>query len=213
MWTWPVGLGCFPCPRPPPTLCPVLLELFDAPWPVGCRLHCLHVLREKLHQEQSGVKGLARDDVTWKRRQQKQKEVAPAGVNPMSAGFSPFVPKALACLLLFLAPLAVLHGKRFSSPLPTAETLKTSSLSFVLEVSTPPFWGFLVVFICTYTPSFSPFPHSFKERQRSHGWEWLMFGFLFFLGEAVSFRGWWVANEKQMGNWRSRQRLQLCKWG
>lgn len=34
---------------------------------------------------------------------------------------------------------AVHHGKRFSSPLPTAETLKTSSLSFVLEVSTPAF--------------------------------------------------------------------------
>lgn len=108
---------------------------------------------------------------------------------------------------------AVHHGKRFSSPLPTAETLKTSSLSFVLEVSTPAFWGFLVVFTCICTLLFSPFPHSLQERQRSHGWEWLMFGFLFFLGEAVSFRGWWVANEKQMGNWRSGQRLQLCMWG
>lgn len=68
--------------------------------------------------------GLSQGDVTWKRRQQKQKEVAPAGVNPMSAGFL-IVPKALACLrTYFLAPLAVLHGRRFSSPLPTAETLK-----------------------------------------------------------------------------------------
>lgn len=103
MWTWLVGLGCFPCPRPPPTPGPVLLlQLFHAPWSVGCRLHCLHVLREKLHQGWSGVKGLARHDVTWKRRQQKQKEVAPAGVNPMSTCFSSFIPKAPACLLLFL---------------------------------------------------------------------------------------------------------------
>ena len=85
------------------------------------------------------MKGLARHGVTWKTRQQKQEEVAPAGVNPMSTCPSSFIPKALACLLLFLPPLAVLHGKHFSSPLPTAETLKTSSLSFVLEVSTPPF--------------------------------------------------------------------------
>ena len=169
MWTWLVGLVCFPCPCPPPTPGPVLLQLFHAPWSVGYRLHCLHVLREKLHQGWRGVKGLARHDVTWKRRQQRQKEVAPAGVNPMSTCFSSFIPKAPACLLLFLPPLAVLHGKRFSSPLHTAETLKTSSLSFVLEVSTPAFWGFLVVFTCICTLLFSPFPHSLQERQRSHG--------------------------------------------
>ena len=97
------GIGVLSLPTPTPhSRSRTPPQLFHAPWSVGCRLHCLHVLREKLHQGWSGVKGLARHDVTWKRRQQKQKEVAPAGVNPMSTCFSSFIPKAPACLLLFL---------------------------------------------------------------------------------------------------------------
>lgn len=121
MWTWLVGFGVLSF-TPTPIPCPTLLRPFHAPWSVGCKLYCLHVLREKLHQEWSGVKGLARHGVTWKTRQQKQEGVASAGVNPMSTCPSSFIPKALACLLLFPPPLAVLHGKHFSSPLPTAET-------------------------------------------------------------------------------------------
>ena len=106
------------------------------------------------------MKGLARHGVTWKTRQQKQEEVAPAGVNPMSTCPSSFIPKALACLLLFLPPLAVLHGKHFSSPLPTAETLKTSSLSFVLEVKHTPILRFSCDFVLPHSHTF---PIPFKK--------------------------------------------------
>lgn len=123
---------------------------------------------------------------------------------------------ALSCLLLLYLPhqffLAFLSSlniwwqettryRRSEDIAAHALTLTTSSLSFVLEVSIPPFWDFLMVFTSICNPS-SLFP----------GWEWSVFGFSFFFHEALGHRGGWLEIPKwEMGIFRGRWRLSLCR--